>query len=164
MGRDIIDASYSETLFVNNRCSDKIDILGAFSSLYTKGGAIFLISAARSVRGLPRVTRTAPHPVSVTTEPSQSKYGDCTKEQHSKLHDDYSRFCKDNPFSCKKSFVNCCEKVKKRLANATECHKRRKKFNDICFKGGRGSAFDEVKKAEQAINTCMEKYKLYKCK
>ena len=91
----------------------------------------------------------------LTRTTSRSKYGDCTKEQHSRLHKDYSSFCKENPHSCKDSFVNCCEKVKIRLANAKECHRRRKKLNDICFKGGGGTALEEVRRAERAINTCM---------
>ena len=163
-GRDIIDASYSAIVFVNNRSLDNIDILGAFSTLNTREGVIVIITTARSVRGLTRVARTAPKTAPVVSKIRDSEYGDCTKEQHSKLHKAYSDFCKSNECSCKKSFVDCCEKVKRRLSNAQECYKRRKKLNDICFKGGQGTAVDELEKAKQAINTCRAKYKAFKCK
>jgi len=163
-GRDIIDTTYSEMTFVNNRSLDKIDILGAFSTLSTREGVIVVITTTRRVKGVTRVARAAANAASAISQSSDSEYGDCTKEQHSRLHKDYSSFCKKNPHSCKNSFVDCCEKVKRRLANAKECHRRRKKLNDICFKGGGGTALEEVRSAKRAINTCMDKYKLYKCK
>ena len=134
------------------------------TSSITAEGVIVVITTTRRVKGVTRAARAAANAVSAISQPSDSKYGDCTKEQHSRLHKDYSSFCKENPHSCKDSFVNCCEKVKIRLANAKECHRRRKKLNDICFKGGGGTALEEVRRAERAINTCMKKYKLYKCK
>lgn len=87
--------------------------------------------------------------------PNELPYGDCTKEQHSRLNAAVSEACKSGNLR-KCVAADSCDALLRKVQNYASCLEARKAIMQICFRGGNRNHWDAVEQYTNGLSTCTE--------
>src|SRR5689334_2392769 len=85
--------------------------------------------------------------------PKESRYGDCTKEQHSRLNAAVSEACKTGDMrACTSN--DSCEQLLAKITGFYRCIEARQAIMRVCYKGGDDEHLRTVNQLMNGLRNC----------